>query len=359
LRRNLAIPMRKSSRRSIIGNLIAAVLFVGFSAIIWLVVNDFEVARTEGFDPLRYEYFARSDLPEYFADSSSYTIVLLLKFIYRYLPFYTGFILFISLSLFVVLNRTDIRALRYATLSPLTFFYIAQTGKDGLAILALACVAIISIQRLSISHGVLAIVISIALFVRPALVLFLPLVFVILRFGNGKAIMFSIMLSAAFMASGTGNESLTQLEGIVADEGSGALAQLGRELTFGYSIAAIAGRSLLLLVSPFIQPIGSVLKFLSGADTFVLFEGVCQLLFLFALKRHRILLTFIINSIPFIIVVATASPFYHFRYMAILYPVIFAISMLAKQRTTRIGGCQNQNSRSSKKYFGSPVTAGA
>jgi hypothetical protein len=351
--------MRKSSRPSILGNLIAALLFVGFSAIIWLFVNDFEVARAEGFDPLRYEYFARSDLPEYFADSSSYTIVLLLKLIYRYLPFYSGFIVFISLCLFVVLNRSDTRELRYATLSPLTFFYIAQTGKDGLAILALACVAIIAMQRLSISHVALAIVISIALVVRPALVLFLPLTFVAIRFGNGKAIAFAIMLSAIFLASGSGDESLTLLEGIVADEGSGALAQLGRELSFGYSPIPIICRSLLLLVSPFIQPVGSVLKFLSGADPFVLFEGVCQLLFLFALKRHRILLMFIVNSIPFIIVVATASPFYHFRYMAILYSVIFAISMIAKHRITRIGEYHNENSRLLRKYSGSPATAGA
>lgn len=351
--------MPKSIRPSILWNLLATILFVGFSAIIWLVVNDFEVARPGGFDPLRYEYLARTDLPEYFADSSSYTIVLLLKFIYQYLPFYTGFLALIGVCLFVVLNGTDIRELRYTTLSPIAFFYIAQTGKDGLAILALACVAIVAVQRLSIWHVALAIVISIALIVRPALVLFLPLAYVSIRFGTGKAIAFSIVLSAIFLATGTGEESLSMLEGIVSDEGSGALAQLGRELTFGYSPVPIVGRSFLLLFSPFIQPMGSVLKFLSGADSFVLFEGACQLFFLFALMRNRILSAFIINSIPFIIVVATASPFYHFRYMAILYPAIFAISMLAEQRTSRSSEYRIQNSKSSKKSTGVPVTAGA
>ena len=351
--------MRKSVRPSILGNLIAAMMFVVFSATIWFLVNDFEVARAEGFDPLRYEYLARTDLPEYLADSSSYTIVLLLKFIYQYLPFYTGFLALIGVCLFVVLNGTDIRELRYTTLSPIAFLYIAQTGKDGLAILALACVAIVALQRLSIWHFALAIVISIALIVRPALVLFLPLAYVSIRFGIGKAIAFSIVLSAIFLATGTGEESLSMLEGIVSDEGSGALAQLGRELTFGYSPIPISGRSLLLLASPFIQPLGSVVKFLSGADLFVLFEGACQLVFLFTLIRHRILSMFIVNSIPFIIVVATVSPFYHFRYMAILYPVIFAISMLEKRGTTRSSECRNQDSRSSRKSTSTPVAVGA
>jgi hypothetical protein len=336
--------MSKSGRSSILGNLAVSVLFVGLSATIWFFVNDFEIARPIGFDPLRYEYFARSELPEYYADSSSYTIVLLLKFIYQYLPEYIGFIAFIALCLFLVLIGTDKRELRYATLSPLAFFYIAQTGKDGLAILALACVAIFAIQRLSTWHAVLAIVISMALVVRPALVLFLPVTFVCMRFGNGKAIVFSTVLSAVFLVTGTGEESLSLLEGAVSDEGTGAMAQLVRELTFGYSPTSIAGRSFLLLVSPFIQPLGAIQKFLSGADPFVLFEGACQFFFLIALIRHRILAPFIVNSIPFIIVVATASPFYHFRYMAILYPVIFAISMLAKQRTTMNSQYRKQKS---------------
>lgn len=327
--------MCKSDRPSNLGNLITAVLFVVLSATMWLVVNDFEVARAEGFDPLRYEYLARADLPEYFSDSSSYTIVMVLKFIYQYLPFYTGFIAFIILCLFVVLNGNDSKELRYAILSPFAFFYIAQTGKDGLAILALACVAIMAVQRISIRHAALAIVISIALVIRPALVLFLPLVFVSIRFGNRKAIAFSVVLSAVFLANGTGEESLPLLEGVVSDDGSGAWAQLGREMTFGYSPTPIASRSFLLLVSPFIQPLGSVVKFLSGADLFVLFEGACQLFFLFSLIRHRILASFIVNSIPFLIVVATASPFYHFRYMAILYPVIFAISIISKNIVSR------------------------
>ncbi|MDQ5959188.1 MAG: hypothetical protein QG592_267 [Pseudomonadota bacterium] len=352
--------MRKSVRPSTLGNLIAAVLFVGLSATIWFVVNGFEVAREEGFDPLRYEYFARSDLPEYLADSSSYTIVLLLKFIYQYLPFYTGFVAFIGLCLFAVLNGDGRKELRHATLSPLAFFYIAQTGKDGLAILALASVAIIAIRRISIWHAMLAIVISIALVVRPALVLFLPLTFISIRYGMGKATAFAVVVSAVFLSTGTGEESLSMLEKIVSDEGSGALAQLGRELTLGYSPIPVAGRSILLLVSPFIQPLGSVLKFLSGADPFVLFEGACQLLFLFALIHHRILSKFIVNSIPFIIVVAAASPFYHFRYMAILYPVIFSISILSKQRASgKREYRDHKRSHPSSESNGAPAIAGA
>jgi len=347
--------MRTPGRPSILGNLIAALLFVGLSAISWLVVNDFEVARAEGFDPFRYEYFARTELPEYYADSSSYNIVLMLKFFYQYLPFYLGFIAFIGLCLFVVLIGTNRAELRHATLSPLAFFYIAQTGKDGLAILALACVGILAMRRLSIWHAVLGVVIFIALAVRPAMVLFLPLTFIAIRFGHLYAIIFSIVLSVIFLATGTGAENLFLLEGVVSDEGSGALAQFVRELTFGYSLIAIAGRSLLLFFSPFFQPLISVLKFLTNAEAFILFEGTCQLLFLFTLIRFRMLSSFTIFSIPFIIVVATVSPFYHFRYMAILYPVIFSISLLIKTETTRSSSFHNRVSRLSIKSTGEPI----
>ncbi len=328
--------MRTLTRSSFTNNLIVSILFVSLSAASWLLVNDFEVAKIVGFDPLRYEYYARYNLPNYLADSSSYKIVLLLQFIYQYLPFYYGYILFIGFLFFVVLSAVNQKVLRYTILSPLAFFYIGQTGKDGMAILALACVAIIAMQRLSMWHIALAIVISIALVVRPALVLFLPLAFVYIRFGYGKAIAFSILLSSVFLATGIGKESISMLELIVSDEGSGSLAKLGRELTFGYTPTPIAGRSFLLLISPFIQPLGSIVKFLSGADLFVLFEGACQLFFLFVLIRYRILFAFLINSIPFIIIVATVSPFYHFRYIAILYPIIFMISILVKQKKSKL-----------------------
>lgn len=351
--------MCKSTRHTTLGNLIVATLFVGLSATVWFVVNGYEVARDEGFDPLRYEYYARSDLPEYLADSSSYSIVLLLQFIYQYLPYYTGFVVFIGLCLFMVLNADNRKELRYATLSPLAFFYIAQTGKDGLAILALACVAITATRRVSIWHVLLAIVISIALFVRPALILFLPLTFVSIRYGTGIASVFAVIVSAFFLATGIGKESLSLLVGLVSNEGSGALVQFGRELTFGYSPIPIAGRSLFLIASPFIQPLASVLKFLSGTEQFVLFEGVCQLLFLFVLIQHRILWVFIFNSIPFIIVVAAASPFYHFRYMAILYPVICAISILEKQNSIRKKILRKKVSRLSTRSNYAPVSADA
>jgi hypothetical protein len=137
------------------------------------------------------------------------------------------------------------------------------------------------------------------------------------------------------------------------------LARLGRELTFGYSPISIVCRVFLLLVSPATQPLVSVLKFFSGADPFVLFEGVCQLFFLFSLIRHRILYMFMINSIPFIILVAAASPFYHFRYMAILYPVIFAVAMLAKQRSARSSEYCKPDSRFSIGPTRAPIGADA
>jgi hypothetical protein len=323
--------MRTSVILASFHNLITAILFVGLSAAIWMTVSEFDVARIEGFDPYRYEYYARTTLPEYLAGSSSYRIVLLLDLIYQYLPYYIGFIVFIGFCLFFVLNAGDRVDFRYAVLSPLTFYYIAQTGKDGLSILAIICVALFASKRLLIWATPLIVVTSVALYIRPALILFLPLIFMAVRYDIFKATIFSFVMAAVFLIAEVGKDAVYILQDVAANEQTGILSQLGRELTFGYSLIAVIGRLFLLLISPFIQPLSALLKFSSSSEAFILFEGVCQLVFLILLIHKRIVLLFMLNSIPFAIIVAASSPFYHFRYMAILYPAIFMISVFKKR----------------------------
>jgi hypothetical protein len=322
-----ASPFRRQkacARSTVIGSLIVAVLFVAASAAGWLLSNSFVIAREEGFDPFRYEYLARSDLPEYLADSSSYTIVLLLKFLYQFLPEYFGFIALVAVCLTIVLATDRDQLFRAATLSPLAFFYFGQTGKDGLAILAFAAVALLACYGLRARAVPLLLIIALALFIRPALLLLLPPLFILFRFGVRWSLLTSVSLSATFLLTTDAEATLAIVEGVVSDDGSGPLAQFGRELTFGYTVVPIIGRCVLLLISPFIQPLGSTIKALSSGEPFVFFEGACQAAFLIVLIKTRMVGRFLKYSLPFVVAIAAASPFYHFRYMAVTYPAILA-----------------------------------
>jgi hypothetical protein len=143
-------------------------------------------------------------------------------------------------------------------------------------------------------------------------------------------------LSAAFLLTADAETTLAVVEGVASDDGSGPLAQLGRELTFGYTVVPIIGRCVLLFISPFFQPLGSILKALSSGESFVFFEGTCQAAFLIILIKTRMVGRFLTNSLPLVIAIAIASPFYHFRYMAITYPAILAYCLWQKLRSRQM-----------------------
>ena len=315
---------RATGRTTSIGSLLVAVPFVAASAAAWLVSNNFVIAREEGFDPFRYEYLARSDLPEYLADSTSYTIVLLLKFLYQFLPEYFGYVALIATCLAVVLAIDRDKLFRAATLSPLAFFYFGQTGKDGLAILALAAVIVLARYGLRARTAPLLLVIALALFIRPALLLLLPPLFVLIKFGVQWSIATTLALSLTFLLTTDIKTTISIVEELAADNSNGPLAQLGREITLGYTVVPIIGRCVLLFISPFIQPLGSILKALSSGEAFVFFEGACQAAFFILMLKTRMVGRFLITSVPFVIAIAAASPFYHFRYIAVTYPAILA-----------------------------------
>lgn len=322
--------------RSGLESLTLAGIFLSLSAMSWLAANDFNIAREEGFDPLRYEYYARFGLPISLSDSSSYALVFVLKFLYEFTPPYIGFVALVWVLLSTLLYCDRKKTVQAALISPIGFFYFSQTGKDGLAILAFAAVAIFVIRRSGFSFLVLLLVVSLSLFIRPALILFLPLVFSLFYFDLKKTVALSVLIATALFSVGIDHEALAALEGVASDSGSGSTAQLGRELTYGLSIEAVFGRAVLLFFSIFIQPIGSIVKFLYSAELYIVLEGLCQFLFLLLLLQKRIVKKFMLNSVPFVVIVAAASPFYHFRYIAITYPVIYAFTLLyAKTPTLR------------------------
>jgi hypothetical protein len=310
---------------------LAMLFFVVSSALAWFYFNNQIVAAETGFDPFRYEYMAREGILFSLEESSSYTIVLLLQFLYLYLPYYIGFVIFIGVLFYLVKTISPPAFEYYALFSPFTFFYLAQTGKDGIAILALITVAIFacSPKRFWLLVVTLSICI-LALIIRPPLILTLLTAYAAFRYGRTKAIYVALTLACVFLYIYDKTDVLMTLEGIAGDEGSGLAAKILREYSFGYDVISMGLRCLLFFISPILQPIAALIKVLAGADAFIIFEGLCSSIFLYFLIKERMLKCFFRASIPFVIIISTVSPFYHFRYLAICYPIIMVLTFSDK-----------------------------
>lgn len=298
-------------------------IMVALGGLCWWIANNFEVASPDGFDPLRYEYYAREGLPNAFSDSSSYRMVIVLESIYRYLPFYVGYLALIILlcSIIRLSDRTNLVSL--AIFSPISFYYLSQTGKDGIAILSLVAAGLLARHPrhwATLLSG--TIVIGLGIFVRPAIGLLLPIAVIQFRYGTFWALLVCPIMLYAFSQVADTYLILSTLEGLTGDEGAGRFAQLLRQYTFGYDIYSVGAKLVLLLFSVFFQPALAFAKYFYGSSSFVLFEGICYLLFGYILIRRRLTLKFFVSSIPYVIMVGASSPFYHFRYLAVAYPAI-------------------------------------
>ena len=252
-------------------------------------------------------------------------MVLLLEFIYQYLPYFIGYVMIMAFIMFGLSYFDNAEIISVAVFSPITFYYIAQTGKDGIAILAIIASAILVSTKKNLGSVLFSVLaIGLAFYVRPAVILIIPVVLVQFRLGTLYALIACILIAAVFLVTSDGYSILSNLEGLTGDEGAGQFAQLLRRYTFGYELQPILYKFGLLSISVLFQPILGFLKFYFGSPTFVLFEGVCFFGFLLLLLRDRIALKFLVSSLPCAIIIGVSSPFYHFRYMAVAYPVIWA-----------------------------------
>jgi hypothetical protein len=300
-------------------------VFIALSGLMWWISNSFSVSQPEGFDPLRYEYLARIGLPPQYYNSSSYRIVLILEFIYRYLPYYIGYLLFIGILCFFIRYFDTTRVISYSIFSPVAFYFLGQTGKDGIAIIAMISVALISASKNSYKSYIFCIIIvGLSFYIRPAILLLVPIVFVQFRFGTIWATLAAVVLIYIFSTNFDTYEMLNSLESLTLDEGSGQSAQLLRAYTFGYTFEAVSVKMILLMGSFLFQPFLSLLKFYSGSSAFVLYEGACYLVFLYFIWKKKLLIKFMVACIPYVLILGSTTPFYHFRYLAIAYPIIFA-----------------------------------
>jgi hypothetical protein len=316
---------------------VPSLLFVVMSGIFWYVCNGFIVASETGFDPLRYEYLAREGLPPLFAGSSSYSIVLVLQGLYEVFPPYIGYLVLAWALMYGALRLGGTNmALRAALLCPIAFYYIGQTGKDGIAIVALVLVGLVadSERRWRIGLAVLPIAL-LAIFVRPALVLLMPLIFLMFYRGWRAGMWAAILICLVFLVfneAAIGSEAVAALEGAAGDEGTGGATKALREYSFGYEVGPIFIRFVFYALSPIFQPFLGLYKSLMGGEGYVAFEGVCLLLFFWAVVRQAGFLKFMKYALPVVLVLSVASPFYHFRYLAVVYPVLLMFLQRSKAK---------------------------
>jgi hypothetical protein len=307
------------------------VIYALASALVWQLVHGFEVSNPAGFDPLRFEYYAEQGLPPQLAEFSSYRVVFILQYVYDYLPTYWGFILclgFLSYAAIHLTRQSDLLAA--ALLSPITFYYFGQTGKDGISILSFSCFAVLLLGDRRVGFFFFTVLlVALAVYVRPTNAAVLLVLFFLIRRGWKTATFAAIAPSLLFLVKADLSDVLEQTEETIYQEDSGELVRQFRVLTFGFEPAALAFKFVLYLGSLFFQPIAAIIKATGGGVElawYILFEGVCLTVFLALAIASNRLGKVVLLSIPFALLLALGSPFYHFRYLELLYPVLFILA---------------------------------
>lgn len=298
--------------------------FVFAAGLVWYSVNGAAVAKPEGFDPYRYEYFAREGLPEGYLLASGYRIVILLQWIYQFLPVFFGFSVFCGALHCSLVMTVRNRTLLIALFNPITFYYIGQTGKDGIAILAFAASAMIATPGAPRRQFAAYMVIAIALVLRPPIGIFLLPIYLLFRRGVSSALLASIGLACGFLVISNQADIADSLLELVTRDDESDITQPARDFTFGIGVDVVAIRLALYLLSIFFQPFVGLGKFASSWDFFLLYEAIIYFLMLFYVAKMKLIRQFLLASLPFVVLVATIFPFYHFRYLVVSYPLVLA-----------------------------------
>jgi hypothetical protein len=313
------------------GGLLACALFAIASALLWWSVNFFDVTSADGFDPTRYEGLARQpDLAvgDYLF-SDSYRIVAFLHALYTVLPFYWGYVFVAACLLYLALRFGRGSVLPVALLSPISFYYFAQTGKDWISILAWSCAAVALLGHRRASFVAFTVLCTaLAFMVRPPLVFgILAVMATMIRYGFRRALLVAVVAGLVGALIQTHDEDF--LIAASADalglESSGTLVRLFREYSFGYGPVPILLKLAFYSTSILFQPVLFLVKAGAGGvdGLYVLFEAVCFWVFLLQVVRSVSIVKFMKYSLPLAIFLSLSGTFYHFRYLEITYPVVF------------------------------------
>ncbi len=318
--------------------IIFGLLFVILSGWFWLLVNGFDVARPNGFDPLRYEFdartgidYVRSNEQETIIDESGHKIVVVLKIIYTYLPYFYGYILVMAGIVAVVSAICRNKATLFSFLNPIAFFYIGQTGKDGITIISNAVFLIMLTQLNSrVSKLVFLMIFALCSYVRAGVIVFYPLIFLQLKGKSRIAVSASIISGLIFKIYFRDEDSFESFLGFFEATGDDSAIDLGRSISYGTGSEKIIIRIIFYSISILFQPFAGILKFYQSFEYYILLEAVLNLAMLIIIVRFKILRDFLIGAVPFAILIGFLSPFYHYRYLAVFYPVILATVMVRR-----------------------------
>lgn len=316
----------------------ASVLWISillFVSLLWQFSYGFEPFADDGYDPIRYEFFARFGLPAALEGLSGYKIVALLNLVYYFFPYYWGFVLllaFIFISAVSAFSRSDFLKFFF---SPVLFFYTAQTGKDGLTCFSLLLfAATLSKANLPVRvYAILLLTVAVTLYVRYpsaiyfALILYLWLVSPVtsprLFWGGVLALSMPVFLFASanpFLCADT-----------VETESTGFISQYIRLLTYGDEFLPVALRFLLNWLTPFYQPVASLYRLYAVREFYFVFEASVVLLQICLIIRYCNLRLFMLYLIPVAWFLALAFPFYHGRYILVTLPAVMVLAFSAKR----------------------------
>lgn len=292
-------------------------------SVLYLEKYNFSPAQSEGYDPLRYEYFARFGLPEYLVENPSYNIVKLLHALYLVTPHYFGAVFF---AVLLYLQLSTYRVGLGIALNPVLLFFLVQTGKDGITLLVLTLVFLYLSQtsrRSLLTSIIIFCSVVLLLWVRPNSLMFLAVLFVL--YYRSWLLGFILLLASLNRFQRLNFSFFTNVVG----DGSGGLNDALRYLSFGNDLLPVTARFLLYLFSPVLQPAAAFFRFYSDPSFYDLIEIVSLMIFLIIFIRNFSWRSFF-YLIFFCLVMTLVQPFYHGRYFVIFFPIIILIENFHK-----------------------------
>jgi len=316
------------SRRSI-KLLLKYFLFVFASGFFWWISNNCSFSEG-GSDPQRfYNYALNSEIPN--GQGYNHNIVFLLKAVFAVYPSYISYLFVVSCLGFVLLKYCHSLFLEYILFNPISFFFVGQSGKDWWTILATGIIVnALLFKKQNIKQYVILISsVLLLIFLRGQAFLFVMIA--LLKRKKNRLLQFLILLTlfALFcLVSDFRKDVPNLLSDTASQTGSGQLITSWRMQTLGYDISAISLRSLFYILSPFTQPFIDLVRFknqISEANYVDLFQFLCVSIFLLETIKTKRLFLFFKTNLHFAIIIAIFVPLYHFRYLLVMWPLIYLL----------------------------------
>lgn len=291
-------------------------------SLLWLVLNNLKLSSEEGYDPLRYYYLTINNIRT-FDLNPSYFILFLFRSINLFQPFYLSYITFIIILSLLITRNVNGEFSKIVLLSPITLYYLSQTGKDGLTILALFLFVLLVITK-KIKLIPIALILLV-LFIRQSAALYLIILYIQLTYSNKAAVTTSVLIGIGFVIF-TDTSSRDFLQYLTEIDGGLAGSNKIRSIGFGYNLKAILVRILLYISSILFQPLYQIISSIKFGISYTWIQASAIVYHIYVLFRLKTFVRFNRLILPYAIILGFTTPFYHFRYIFLLYPLILLIS---------------------------------